>query len=98
VLTEIKTISRNDIEAGLFVSINIENFEENYLWQMYVNVQNVSDAFRRDRTYNIETGIPIPPGTTLIQVQRELLQKLPAPFNDCVKQVPTIIKIFSLLN
>ena len=117
--TEIRSISRNDIEAGLFVSINIDKQEENLLWQMYVSIQNASDTFRRDQTYNIETGIRIPrvfyilnqlifsiflfifkyfylAGTTFIQVQREFVQKLPDPYNDCVKQV--CFDVFNFMN
>ena len=64
-----------------FVTHNINPYK------MSIHIQNRSNLFLRERIYNIESdGIQLSNGFSYIQIERDLIQKLSKPYNQCVKQ------------
>ena len=88
---DILQTSRYDPVTGLLVLLDLDSFF-NYLdigptfFKTTVFIQNHSTIFRRDQSYNIDSGSLILPGVTLLSIEREFVKKLPKPYNDCVEQ------------
>ncbi len=95
--TPIKNTSRYDSFTGFLLILDLEkNFllqtgDNSFLtpYKTVVFIQNQSTIFRRDHSYNIESGIPIPAGISYLSIRKEISQQMPPPYNDCGKQDTT---------
>lgn len=88
---EIKNITRTNAYTGLFLSFlindfNIDNFNFKSLFKLRISIDNFTSYFDRLKVYNQNMGISIPAGITQIQIEREFIQNLALPYNNCVKQ------------
>ena len=83
---DIKNTSRSDQAKGLNVFFYLTNFTFSTPHILSVFIQNQSTIFRTDNPFNINSGILIPAGLTYIKIERNFIEKLPNPYNDCVKQ------------
>jgi len=91
---EIKNITRTNTYTGLFLSflINdfiIDSFNFKTLFKLRVSIDNYTSYFNGLKAYNQNLGISIPAGITQIQIEREFIQNLAEPYNNCVKQETT---------
>ena len=95
--SEIKNISRIDTDTGLSVLFRIKGFQKqfiansnvkNQVFKMSVYIQNYSTLFRIDSA-SYDSGLQLSTGYSYIQVEREFIQNLPQPFNECIKQDTT---------
>jgi hypothetical protein len=89
--TEIKTISRTNIYAGLNVTFLLDNFiidsfQTTTIYKLRISIDNYTSYFNRLQVYDSKSGIDIPLGNTQIKIEREYYQKLAEPYNNCVKQ------------
>jgi hypothetical protein len=102
--TQIKNISNYDPNTGLILLLNIDNYFINELqFKVKLFIQNYSTIFRRDHAYTYESGIYIPSGITFISFERDLVDRLPKPFNDCIEQdtqdyVSNLFQYFKQIN
>ena len=87
--TSIKSISRYGPETGLVVLFKIKDFyydiydDFKVQFKTAIFIQNQSSLFRRDHAYNLDTGFYAPSGLSHITIEREFIQKLPAPHSEC---------------
>ncbi len=99
---QIKNMSVADPTSGLQLLLNIEKlyFDSIYAevtpFKAAVFIQNQSNIFRRDQTYLIESGFQIPAGFNYFSIEREFVEKLAMPYNDCIKQNEININEFKL--
>jgi len=56
--------------------------------QNSVYIQNYSAIFRIDR-FSYDSGLQLASGYSYIQIDREFIQNLPLPYNECIKQDTT---------
>ena len=102
--TQIRTISNYDPNTGLILLLNIDNYFINELqFKVKLFIQNYSTIFRRDPAYTYESGIYIPSGITFISFERDLVDRLPKPFNNCIEQdtqdyVSNLFQYFKQIN
>jgi hypothetical protein len=90
-IIKIQNSSRFDPASGLLICFNLKGISpydilEHKPYKMSVHIQNATTIFRRDQAYNLATGLQITSGIHNIQIEREFIQKLPFPYNQCVKQ------------
>jgi hypothetical protein len=89
----LKKQNRPGSDAGLSVHFVLPKLYKNIvtkqpeIYKMTIYIQNASNLFRRDQAYSIDPDIKITPGIHFIQIEREFVQKMPKPFNECVKQI-----------
>ena len=89
----LKKQNRPGPDAGLSVVFELPKLYKNIItknpesFKMTIYIQNASNLFRRDQAYSIDPNIIITPGIHFIQIEREFVQKMPKPFNECVKQI-----------
>jgi hypothetical protein len=89
--TEIKTISRTSIYTGLNVTFLlddfiIDSFKHKTIYKLRISIDNYTSYFNRLQVYDSKLGIDVPLGNTQIKIEREYYQKLPKPYNNCIKQ------------
>jgi hypothetical protein len=87
----IQKSARFDAASGLLICFNLKGISpfdtlEHKPYKLSVHIQNATTIFRRDQAYNLATGLQITAGIHNIQIEREFIQKLPFPYNQCVKQ------------
>jgi len=90
----IQTINTNDLSSGLNLAFSLDyfliqsfnDFTHIIPFKLFLFIQNNTLVFRRDHAYKIETGLQLPSGITYISIVKKLIQKLPKPYNDCIKQ------------
>jgi hypothetical protein len=89
----IRTINTNDLSSGLNLAFSldyflIQSFNDLHIipFKLFLFIQNNSQVFRRDHAYKIESGLQIASGITFISLVKKLIQKLPKPYNECIKQ------------
>jgi hypothetical protein len=94
---KIKNISRIDTDTGLSVLFRIKEYQKQFLaasssknqvFKMSVYIQNYSAIFRIDR-FSYDSGLQLSSGYSYIQIDREFIQNLPLPYNECIKQDTT---------
>jgi hypothetical protein len=78
----IKTVSSR--ETSLEVYMYTEKYYRNSFFKVSVLIQNTSKRFTRNQAINIDSGIELPTGSTIIGLDREFIEKLPYPYHDCV--------------
>ena len=88
---EIKNITRTNVYTGLYLSFIINDFIFDNLmgpdaFKLRVSIDNYTSYFDRLKVYNQNMGFSIPAGITQIQIEREFIQNLALPYNNCVKQ------------
>lgn len=84
-LKPIKYTLSSDFKTGLILILYLEkSFEGFFRSSLFIN--NHSDVFRRNRPYTFDSGILLPNGGNYVKIEREIVSKLPPPFNSCVKQ------------
>ena len=88
--TSIRYITRADINYGLNIWLFIKSYR-NIMgpFKISLYIQNHSSIFNRLQAYETYNGLLIPPGDSKIQIEREFIQNLPEPYNDCIKQQDT---------
>jgi hypothetical protein len=85
--TQIKNISNYDPNTGLILLLIIDNYFINKgPFKVKLFIQNYSTIFRRDHAYSYESGIYISSGITFISFERNFVDRLPKPYNDCIEQ------------
>jgi hypothetical protein len=85
----IKNIS--SISTKLNLELYIKEFKTDQIgkkipYKLKIYIQNYSDVFNAYQLREIEQGLNIPDGINNIQIDREIDQKLPEPYNACIKQ------------
>jgi hypothetical protein len=91
--TQLNLKKQNRPDDGLNVIFELPKLYKNIvtkqpeIYKMTIYIQNASTLFRRDQAFSIDPYIKITPGIHFIQIEREFVQKMPKPFNDCVKQI-----------
>jgi len=88
---EINNITRTNVYTGLYLSFIINDFifdifNYSTVFKLRVSIDNNTSYFNRLQVYNQNMGINIPAGFTQIQIEREFIQNLAQPYNNCVKQ------------
>ncbi len=85
----IKNIS--SISTKLNLELYIKEFKTDQIgkkipYKLKIYIQNYSDVFNAYQLREIEQGLDIPDGINNIEIDREIDQKLPEPYNACIKQ------------
>lgn len=87
---ELKSMFRNDLISGLTLLLNLKKYRIRYgyfsPYKLSLHINNASDLFRHTRVYVFESGVPISSGYNIIKIEREFVQRLSKPYNDCIKQ------------
>ena len=90
--SQIQSISFAGPISGLELFLNIDKLyfdtinEEVTPSKAVVFIYNQSIIFRRDQTYLVESGFQVPAGFNNFAIEREFVEKLGMPYNDCIKQ------------
>jgi hypothetical protein len=95
--TSIRYITRADINYGLKIWFWINDYRFSLgPYKMSVYIQNHSSVFNRLQAYQVNNGLLIPPGLTAIQIEREFIQNLPEPYNQCItEESDPILNLFN---
>lgn len=85
----IRTTSYADHSYGLSVFFDLKGLKYDIYhnltpYKLNAYIQNSSSLFRRN--FNYDSGLLVPAGLTYIKVQRQFINKLSEPYNNCVKQ------------
>lgn len=81
----IKQTSFNDIKTGLILILKIDTTNV-FGFKATLFVENNTNIFTRENVFNNLTGVLIPAGNSYVTVQREFVEKLDMPYNNCTKQ------------
>lgn len=88
----IKKTSRTDMKTGLNLFIFHDHFYNEEFYKASLFIHNSSSHFTRDQSYNIESGIILPAGLSLVTINRVFSEQLSSPYNECIKQNSNIFK------
>jgi hypothetical protein len=90
--TKIKHLTRTDSTTGLVLILNLKEYIYSLItgsllpFKIQIFIQNYTTIFDLFQPYFINSGSLFINGVNYIEIEKEIIQKLSKPYNDCIKQ------------